>query len=134
MADSLATLEQQRDGVLRQIQQLGDMRRGSLFEHYLRCGKASCACKKPGHPGHGPYFSLTRKVGGKTQTRQFRPGPRLEKVREEVETFHRFRELSERLIEINEAICEQRPVEAEEVKKTSRRRSRRKSGGKSTAS
>lgn len=135
MADPLEALERRRTEILTQMQQLGDMRRGSVVEQYLPCGKPRCCCKKPGHPGHGPYFALTRKVEGKTKTRQLRAGPLLEKVRKEVDTFHRFRELSKRLLEINEEICERQPVEVERVvKKTSRRHSGRKTSRKSTAS
>ncbi len=135
MPDPLEVLERRRSEILTQIQQLGDMRRGSVVEQYLPCGKPRCCCKKPGHPGHGPYFALTRKVEGKTKTRQLRPGPLLEKVRQEVDTFHRFRALSARLLAINEEICERRPAEAGRVvKKTSRHRSGRTSHRKSTAS
>lgn len=134
MAKSLEALERQRAEILKQMEQLGDMRRGSVVEQYLRCGKSPCCCKQPGHPGHGPYFAFTRKLEGKTQTRQLRAGPVLEKIRQEVETFHRFRQLSARLIEINEGICDLRPVAGvSEVKKTSPLHSRRRSGKKSTA-
>jgi hypothetical protein len=133
MTDSLEALERQRAEVLRQMQELGDMRRGSVVEQYLRCGKSPCCCKKPGHPGHGPYFALTSKVAGKTKTRQLRAGPVLEKVKREVHAFHRFRELSERLIEISEEICEYRPIEAPAVKKTSWPRSGKRSNRKSKA-
>jgi hypothetical protein len=136
MIHSLEVLERQRADILKQIGELGDMRRGSLVEHYLPCGKASCRCKKPGHRGHGPYISFTRKVRGKTQTRQLRAGYCLDKIRGEVETFHRFRELSDRLIAINEAICELRPVPGTgtEVKKTLRYPSRKKSSKRSSTS
>lgn len=134
MAHPLEALERRRAEILTQIQQLGDMRRGSVVEQYLPCGKPRCCCKKPGHPGHGPYFTFTRKMEGKTKTRQLRAGPLREKVRQEVDTFHRFRELSARLVEINEEICERRPVVEERVvKKTSLRRSGRTSSRKSTA-
>lgn len=131
MADSLETLERHRAEILRQMQQLGDMRRGSVVEQYLRCGKSPCCCKRPGHPGHGPYFALTCKVAGKTKTRQLRAGPALEKVRREVQAFHRFRALSEQLIQISEEICEHRRVEEQGVKKTSWPRSGRRSNRKS---
>src|SRR5439155_23527332 len=106
-----------------QMQQFGDMRRGSVVEQYLRCGQSPCCCTRPGHPGHRPYFALTCTLAGKTKTRHLRPGPVLATVRREVQAFHRFRELSERLIQINEEICEHRRVEEQVVKKTSWRRS-----------
>ena len=141
MARSIEALEWQRAEILQQLQALGDMRRGSVVEQYLRCGKTPCCCKGAGHPGHGPYFAFTRKVQGKTQTRQLRPGPALAKLTREVETFHRFRQLCDQLLAINERLCDVRPFGAgapapgtPEVKKTSPRPSRRKSGKKSTAS
>jgi len=141
MAQSVAALERQRAEILRQMQSLGDMRRGSVVEQHLKCGKSPCCCQVRGHPGHGPYFAFTRKVQGKTQTRQFRPGPPLAKVAREVEAYHRFRQLCDQLLVVNEQLCDLRP-EAEAspdlgtpvVKKTSRRRSKRMSGENSTAS
>src|SRR5260370_7618567 len=118
MADRLETLERQRMEILTQMQELGDMRRGSVVEQYLPCGKSPCCCKKPGHPGHGPYFSLTCKVAGKTKTRQLRAGPVLEKVRREENAFHHFRELSGRLLEINEDIFCTRPSQERASKNT----------------
>ncbi len=139
MAHSLEVLEQQRVAILEEISALGDMRRGSIVEQYLKCGKSPCCCKARGHTGHGPYFSFTRKVQGKTQTRQLRPGPVLTKLRREVETFHRFRQLCDQLLAVNERLCELRPVagadrELPTVKKTSRPPSGRKSGTRSSAS
>jgi hypothetical protein len=45
------------------------MRRGSLSERTIKCGKAGCACAGDPKAHHGPYFSLTQAVGGKTQSR-----------------------------------------------------------------
>ena len=45
------------------------MRRGSLSERTIRCGKASCACADNPKARHGPYHSLTQAVGGKTRSR-----------------------------------------------------------------
>jgi hypothetical protein len=44
------------------------MRRGSLTERYQKCGKKSCPCHRDPASRHGPYFSLTRVVGGRTRT------------------------------------------------------------------
>jgi hypothetical protein len=141
MAHSIEALERQRAEILHQMQGLGDMRRGSIVEQHLRCGKTPCCCRAPRHPGHGPYFAFTRKVQGKTQTRQLRPGPALTKLAQEVETYHWFRQLCDQLLEVNERLCELRPLEAAQPsagipagKKPSRRPSKRRSGGRSTAS
>lgn len=45
------------------------MRRGSVGERYVKCSKPGCACGEEPTARHGPYFSLTRKVGGSTQSR-----------------------------------------------------------------
>jgi hypothetical protein len=45
------------------------MRRGSLSDRTIRCGKAGCACADNPKARHGPYHSLTQAVGGKTRSR-----------------------------------------------------------------
>jgi hypothetical protein len=40
------------------------MRRGSLSERYVKCGKPGCGCAEDPKARHGPYYSLTRAVGG----------------------------------------------------------------------
>ena len=45
------------------------MRRGSLSERYMRCNKPGCPCTEREEARHGPYFSLTRAVGQRTQSR-----------------------------------------------------------------
>jgi hypothetical protein len=137
MPTPLTALEAQRDGILREIAQLGDMRKGSITEAFRRCGKPGCACHRRDHPGHGPYYAYTMTVAGKTRTVQLRAGARLDKFQREVDTYKEFRALSEKLIAVNDAICAARP-EPEEAsarsggKKTSSRSYRRRLPGKST--
>jgi hypothetical protein len=109
---SLATLEQQRSSILKQILELGDFRSGSITAINGRCGKPNCHCHQPNQPGHGPNFRLTRKVNGKTVSETFPSAAELHKAQREVETFHRFRQLSQELLEVNERICRARPVAA----------------------
>lgn len=124
MPDSLSTLEQQRSDILTRILQLGDFRSGSITAIHGRCGKPTCRCHQPGQPGHGPNFRLTRKVNGKTISESFSSAAELRKAQHEVEAFHRFRQLSQDLLEVNERICRARPVEeslSPEEKKRSKR-------------
>ena len=111
MPDSLADLEQLRSSILTQILHLGDFRSGSITTIQGRCGKPSCHCHQPHHPGHGPNFRLTRKIKGKTVSESFSSVVELRKAQREVETFHRFRQLSQELLEVNESICRARPVD-----------------------
>lgn len=110
MPDSLATLEQQRASILTQFLELGDLRSGSITAIHGRCGKPNCHCHQPGQPGHGPNFRLTRKIDGKTVSESFSSAAELHKAQREVEAFHRFRQLSQELMEVNEKICRARPV------------------------
>lgn len=45
------------------------MRRGSLSERTIKCGKPGCACAQDPKARHGPYYSLTQAVDGKTRSR-----------------------------------------------------------------
>ena len=129
MPESLATLERQRTAILSEILQLGDFRSGSITAISGRCGKPNCHCHQPGQPAHGPNYRLTKKVNAKTVSETFSSPVERRKAQREVEAFHRFRQLSRRLLEVNEKICRLRPVEGtltpEETKRP--KRSRRKS-------
>jgi hypothetical protein len=76
-------------------------------------------------------------VAGKTRTIQLRPSSRLKKFQREVETYRRFRALSDQLVAVNASLCELRPDDEANsdqaaLKKTSSRSSRRKSIRKQT--
>jgi hypothetical protein len=127
----LANLEQERSAILTEIVELGDFRSGSVTAISGRCGKPDCRCHRPNQPGHGPNFRLTRKVDGRTVSETFSSATELRKAQREVEAFHRFRELSRQLLEVNEQICRARPVEdilSPEEKKRPKRSSRKSRG------
>ena len=44
------------------------LRRGSVSERMIKCGKAGCACADDPKARHGPYYSLTWAVEGKTHS------------------------------------------------------------------
>jgi hypothetical protein len=110
LPESLPALEQLRSRILTQILELGDLRSGSITAINGRCGKPNCHCHQPDQPGHGPNFRLTRKIDGKTVSESFSSAAELRKAQREVEAFHRFRQLSQELLEVNEKICRARPV------------------------
>ena len=137
----LPDLETKRTELLKELSQVGDMRRGSLSMRYQKCGKYPCVCHEPGHPGHGPIYSFSRLVEGKTQIRNYKEGPALKKLVWEVENYERFRALSRELIAVSEKISDLRPVEAlggvkeeEELKKKLQRRFVKRSRKKLIAS
>jgi len=128
MPNSLADLESRRVAVQREIARLGDMRSGSISGTGGRCGNPNCHCHGEGDPGHGPYYRLTRKISGKTVTETFSSPAALSKAQREVAEFHRFRDLSGQLLEVNEQICRDRPVE--EAPTPQEKKRRRKSSAK----
>ena len=66
------------------------MRRGSLSERYVKCSKPGCACADRPAARHGPYYSLTRTVGGRTQSR-FVPVAQAARVRQQIAAGQQFR-------------------------------------------
>ncbi len=124
----LSDLEKQRDNLLRKIRDLGDMRSGSLSVRYQRCSKSPCVCDDPKHPGHGPIYSYSVLVDGKTRIKNYKLGPELEKLQKEIENYQTFKKLSQELIAVNNRICDLRPVrsvsskdELQELKKNLQR-------------
>ena len=58
--------------VLNFAQQLSNpkpMRRGSVTERYVKCNKAGCLCGDSEDDRHGPYYSVSRVVKGRTTSR-----------------------------------------------------------------
>jgi hypothetical protein len=108
---SLPELEQRRAQLYAQLAETGDFRRGSITTNYRRCGKPNCVCATEGHPGHGPRNLWTRSVpGGKTKGRQLAAGAELEKVNAEIANYKQFMAQVDEIVEVNEAICETKPV------------------------
>ena len=66
------------------------MRRGSLTERYVKCSKPRCPCADQKDARHGPYFSLTRAVAGRTHSR-FLPASKAALVKTQIEAGHQFR-------------------------------------------
>jgi hypothetical protein len=107
MSTSLSELETQRERLKRQLSDLGDLRPGSLVERYRKCGKPNCHCAQPDEPGHGPSWSLTHNVKGKTTTKII-PKAFVPQTREHIAEYQRLRHLTSDLVEVNEKICETR--------------------------
>ena len=66
------------------------MRRGSLCERYVKCSKPGCGCAERPAARHGPYFSLTRTVGGRTHSRIV-PAAQAARVRQQIAAGQQFR-------------------------------------------
>jgi hypothetical protein len=126
--ESLRDLELRRKSLFRQMEDLGDFRRGTISVNFRKCGKSNCACARQDHPGHGPQYLWNVSIGGKTQARNLPIGPELEKAEREVAGYRTFVRLSQELAEVNDRICQLRPArtiedenELEQLKKKLRR-------------
>lgn len=70
------------------------MRRGSVSERYVKCNKAGCLCSERPDARHGPYYSVSRVVKGRTRSRWLN-AEQAKQVREQVKAGQQFRELVE---------------------------------------
>lgn len=131
-------LQKRREQLLTELAGLGELRPGSLTERYRKCGKPTCHCATEASGGHGPSYSLSRKVEGKTVTRIIPPAAVAE-TREQLAEYQRFRALGAELIEVSDRLCDARlrmkasSETAAAEKGGSRARSRRKSRPRSRA-
>ena len=74
-----------------QISEPKPMRRGSLSERDVKCSKSGCRCGVQPQARHGPYYSLTRAVAGRTQSR-FLSAEQAALVRRQVAAGRQFRQ------------------------------------------
>ena len=115
------------------------MRRGSVSERSMKCGRRQCRCQQDPQARHGPYYSLTRAGGGKTRSR-YLSAEQAAVAREQVEAGHAFR----KRVEAFWQACEQwadaelelsEAASAEAAKKgASKRRSKSRSSPRSKRS
>jgi len=66
------------------------MRRGSVSERFVKCGKSACHCAQDPKARHGPYFSFTHAVKRRTQSR-FLSATEATVVRRQIERGQQFR-------------------------------------------
>jgi hypothetical protein len=61
--------ELRRDAIAAELATLGFCLPGTLTVRRTRCSSAGCRCRGEPPALHGPYYSWTRKIAGKTVTR-----------------------------------------------------------------
>lgn len=79
-----------------QIAALGPTLPGSLVSRSSRCGNRNCRCHTDPEMRHGPYWTWTRSVGGKTITRALSE-EQAERYRPWFDNARRLRELVDQL-------------------------------------
>src|SRR6266436_4803592 len=115
MTISLKALLEKREQLKAGLTQISDLRRGSLTARFRKCGKPNCHCAQKDSPGHGPSYSLTHRVGGKTVTQVIPQGPAVERAKAQIAEYRRFRNLVRELIVVSEQICSSQVRDGEGV-------------------
>jgi hypothetical protein len=128
MTISLQALLDKRHQLAASLAHVEDLRPGFLSARFRKCGKPNCHCAQKDSPGHGPSYSLTHRVAGKTGTQVIPQGPAVERAKAQIAEYHRFRNLVRELILVSEQICSAQVRNAEtlpasEAKKKPLRRS-----------
>jgi hypothetical protein len=141
MGETLESLEEKRGQLYRQLTETGDFRRGTISVVYRKCGKKNCVCAGEGHPGHGPLHLWNTTIKGKSYAKSVKLGPEMRKYLAEIANRDRFLKLSGEIVEVNERICDLRPVpqvedekELSELKKKLQRRFMKKYRARLSAS
>ena len=127
-------LSRRRDELREELAHIGELRQGSLSRRYRRCGKPRCHCAQPEDPGHGPYWSVTRAVHGKTKFRSIAPDA-VRQTEEQIAEFHRFQRLTREFVDVSTWLCDAQleALGTAEKKRRSPPRSARRSTPKPSA-
>ena len=98
-AVSYSTLEQQRQGLLRQLGDLRELRRGSLTEQFLTVKHADGSTVK-----RGPYPLLTRKEAQKTVSVRLTDPALVPLYRRQIQTMREFERVVDQLVRVGEEL------------------------------
>lgn len=115
-SDPIAELLRKQAELRAALSQITDMRPGSLVQRYRKCGKPGCHCAREGSRGHGPSWSLTREVAGKTVTKVI-PAHAVELTRAQIAAYRRFRAIAKELVETSERLCDARLAQGKAASK-----------------
>ncbi len=77
------------------------------MQNYRRCGRPNCFCADKQHPGHGPYWLLTRTIQGKTRSQSI-PASQVKAPQAQIAECRRLRRLVTELIDVSDDLCRSR--------------------------
>lgn len=106
MSDQIKKLRQKKAALHKKLSQLGGFRRGTISINYRKCGKKNCVCAKPDHKGHGPQYLWSTTVKGKSYAKNLKIGPELQKYITETENYRIFVDLCDKIIKVNQKLCD----------------------------
>jgi hypothetical protein len=106
-----SNLEQQRQGLLRQLADLRELRRGSLTEQFLTVRHADGSTVK-----RGPYPLLTRKEAQKTVSVRLTDPALVPLYRQQIQTMRQFEHVVDQLVGVGEELGDLAVAEAVQKK------------------
>lgn len=92
MPNRASFLQERIQSIKQEIAALGDLRPGALSLQYNICGNPSCRCKADPPLKHGPYPQVSFTWHGKSSS-QFVRQDDVPEVRQQLENYHRLRDL-----------------------------------------
>jgi Family of unknown function (DUF6788) len=106
-----SNLEQQRQGLLRQLADLRELRRGSLTEQFLTVKHADGSSVK-----RGPYPLLTRKQASKTVSVRLTDPALVPLYRQQIQALRQFEGVVDQLVRLGEQLGDLAVAEAVQKK------------------
>ena len=106
-AHEYQALSRRREELRQELAHVADLRQGSLSSRHRRCGNPRCHCAHEADRGHGPYWSVTRAVHGKTQFRPIAPEA-VRQTEEQIAEFHRVQRLTREFVDVSTRLCDAR--------------------------
>jgi len=104
----IRAMEKRVEQIKSALQQVGEMRPGSLNQQRTVCGRTGCRCQDPDHPRrHGPYYQLSYVHQGKSTT-QFIQKQLVPTVRRQLKNFKTFKALTAEWVDLSLAITKQK--------------------------
>ena len=101
-------MEKRVEKIRIELQQVGEMRPGSLNKQLTDCGRAGCRCQDPEKPKrHGPYYQLSYVHQGKSTT-QFIQKQLVPIVAQQLKNYKTFKSLTSEWIELALAIAKEK--------------------------
>jgi hypothetical protein len=94
-----SSLEHQRQGLLRQLGQLRELRHGSLTEQFLKVKHADGSIVR-----RGPYPLLTRKEANKTVSQRLTDPTLLPLYRQQLQAMRQFEDVVDQLVRVGEQL------------------------------
>jgi hypothetical protein len=113
-APSIPQLHAQRRALLHQIENLEQIRRGSITDQFVE------AVRKDGSKvRRGPYVLYSYKdKGGRTVSRRLKDPEQIAHYRRQIAAFHQFQQCTAQLLGLGEALSDRALADAEGQKKT----------------